>query len=326
MTHSPLASEIHDTFQKSSRLGATIDTILWNHMAGTDARATLAQMKTGSRTVSSNAIITNEGEIWVPVGEEWRAYTSGDPHDGGKGAAWDRRAITVEIENETGAPEWRISEKAIQAAAAFRNDIYSRYRIVNEFGHRELWERFRASYPTYCPGPQTVARIVAAAGGNPVAAGASTPPVLVGGVTVDRSIRDIQALVGAVVDGAYGAETTAKVKAWQAANGLVADGWWGPKSDAKGFGSKPVGGLVVDGVWGVLTTRALQRGLGVTDDGQIGPRTIAALQRRLGVSADGILGPVTRKALQRHLGVAQDGVWGPVTARALQTRLNAGTF
>ncbi|WP_158274542.1 peptidoglycan-binding domain-containing protein [Cellulomonas sp. WB94] len=85
-------------------------------------------------------------------------------------------------------------------------------------------------------------------------------------------------------------------------------------------------GLVVDGIWGDLTTKALQRALGVTDDGIIGPITRKALQRRIGVTADGIWGPITHKALQRHLGVTADGIWGPITVKALQDRLNAGSF
>ena len=67
------------------------------------------------------------------------------------------------------------------------------------------------------------------------AAGFGAPAV--GRNITSRPTADIQRLVGAAVDGIYGPETTAKVKAWQARNGLVADGIWGPKSDAKGFGS-----------------------------------------------------------------------------------------
>ena len=37
-------------------------------------------------------------------------------------------------------------------------------------------------------------------------------------------------------------------------------------------------GIAVDGVWGVLTTKALQRKLGVSPDGIMGPDTIKALQ------------------------------------------------
>ena len=84
--------------------------------------------------------------------------------------------------------------------------------------------------------------------------------------------------------------------------------------------------LDVDGEWGPLTTKALQRELGVAVDGELGPETTKALQARLGVTVDGIIGTETRTALQRRLGVEADGFWGPVTVRALQNQLNRGGF
>ena len=47
------------------------------------------------------------------------------------------------------------------------------------------------------------------------------------------STQSIQQLVGAAVDGDYGPETTAKVKAWQSAHGLLADGIVGEKTMAE---------------------------------------------------------------------------------------------
>lgn len=128
----------------------------------------------------------------------------------------------------------------------------------------------------------------------------------VGGNKTTRPTAEIQALVGATVDGIWGPQTTEKVKAWQTANGLEADGWWGPLSDAKGFPT-PVGTPIikVDGVWGESTTSAVQIKLGITP-------------------VDGIRGPVTTKSLQLAIGMPQDqadGVWGPNTARWLQTFL-----
>lgn len=84
--------------------------------------------------------------------------------------------------------------------------------------------------------------------------------------------------------------------------------------------------LVVDGRWGSLTTKALQRELGVRADGIRGWGTVRALQKRLRITATGVFGAGTRKALQRHLSVPADGILGPVSVKALQRRLNAGTF
>ncbi|MGW9345580.1 peptidoglycan DD-metalloendopeptidase family protein [Streptomyces albidoflavus] len=138
------------------------------------------------------------------------------------------------------------------------------------------------------------------------------------GVTVNRDVRLVQAVVGAATDGIYGPDTTAKVKAWQGARGLAADGVWGPKSDAAAF--------TVDGVWGEVTSRVLQYRLGVGIDGKLGNETYTALQRKIGVNADGDFGPISRKGLQRWLGVSQDGAIGPVTIKALQSRIFNGAI
>lgn len=168
MTHTGLASRVYDTFQKSDRLGTPIDTILWHHQAGTNSESVIAAMRSGARQVSANVVITNEGEIVVVVAEEFRAWTSGSTSDGGAGARWDRRALTVEIENEAAGGSWPISVAAIQAAARLRADWRARYDIRQEYGHRDLWNLFRASYATFCPGPETVARIQAADPSGPI--------------------------------------------------------------------------------------------------------------------------------------------------------------
>lgn len=170
MTHSPLTDQIRLSAQSSSRNGSAIDTFLIHHQAGTNDDATINAMVSGSKEVSANYTISNEGRLTCVVDEDLRAWTSGSSSDGGRGAAWDRRSITVEIENESGAPDWRISDAAIAKAAALLNDLRQRYGITNVLGHRDLWTQYQASYPTYCPGPDTVDRILAVAGGLP------TPP------------------------------------------------------------------------------------------------------------------------------------------------------
>jgi len=84
--------------------------------------------------------------------------------------------------------------------------------------------------------------------------------------------------------------------------------------------------LSVDGSWGPLTTKALQRLLGVTADGSFGPISTKALQRLLGVKEDGIFGPISKRALQHRLGVKEDGIVGPITIKALQTAINSGSL
>ena len=47
-----------------------------------------------------------------------------------------------------------------------------------------------------------------------------------------RDVRLVQHLVMVVIDGYYGPQTTAAVKAWQAKRNLEADGYFGPRSCA----------------------------------------------------------------------------------------------
>jgi len=166
MGYSPLTNRYRPTSQSSSRLNARVDMVVGHHMAGTDAEGVARAMISGSRQVSSNYIITNEGEIWCMVDEGLRAWTSGSGSDGGKGAAIDRRAITVEIENQS-TVGWTISPAAFNAFAALLADVHKRLGVplsrANMIGHREEWERWRASYPTACPGGLNMDAAVATA-------------------------------------------------------------------------------------------------------------------------------------------------------------------
>jgi len=175
MTHSSLTNQIRLSPQRSGRGGVRVDTFLIHHQAGTNDNAVIDSMVSGSKGVSAQYTISNEGRLTLVVDERDRAWTSGSPSDGGKGAAWDARSITVEIENETAGPDWRISDAALNTAARLLNDLRRRYGIVNVLGHSDLWTRFRASYPTYCPGPNTVAAILSRA--TTLAGGGDSTPI-----------------------------------------------------------------------------------------------------------------------------------------------------
>jgi len=183
MGYSPLAARVVKTRQKSSRNGATVDTVLWHHQAGTNSESVLAAMASGSRQVSSNYVVTNEGEVVGVVDEAERAWTSGSATDGGRGASWDRRSITVEVENES-ANGWTISAAAYAACAALAADLDRRHPGIDlsrsdHLGHRELWTGYRASYPTACPGGLDIDKLLAAArGGAAVTPPASPSPTL----------------------------------------------------------------------------------------------------------------------------------------------------
>lgn len=193
--------------------------------------------------------------------------------------------------------------------------------------------------PDYGDGPKT-----------PIPSGPARAEV--GGVYVNRPVKDIQRLVGAAQDGSYGPDTTAKVKAWQAANGLVPDGNWGPLSDAKGFpasvssgGSKPPRIIPNMGpgsktgfeeLWQRVLREFGYTSVG-TPDGSYGPKTTQATrnyQAARGIRVDGAAGPQTISAtftadgdgrlfmgdtgyrvslLQHVVGTGVDGSFGPAT-------------
>jgi len=180
VTFSALASQTHDTSQKSSRQGTKIDMIICHHAATTNAKQVLDLELTGARQVSSNYIITNTGEIWGVVPEEDRAWTSGasksqNPTDNGKGAAFDRRAITFECADESNGGSWPISAASQEAIVKLLVDLHQRYGIPLDrdhvVGHRELYTRWGASYATACPGgmdlDDLVKRAVAALSATP---------------------------------------------------------------------------------------------------------------------------------------------------------------
>src|SRR5690606_2409348 len=139
MTHSALTDQIRESTTQRTPRKAKIDTFLIHHQAGTNDDAVIAGMPAHSG-VSANYTIANEGRLTLVVNEDFRAWTSGSTSDGGKGAAWDHRSITVEIENEAGAPDWPISQAAIDKAARLLNDLRGRYGISFVLGHRDLYD------------------------------------------------------------------------------------------------------------------------------------------------------------------------------------------
>ena len=156
MTFSPLTSRTSGNAGQFSARGRSVDRIILHHCASTSLAGVLSMMATGSREVSANYVIGSGGEIVGVVPEEFRAWTSSS-------SSWDGRAITFEIVNETGAPEWRISDLAFAAVASMLADLSARYGIPlsreTVVTHQELYNIHGASYATACPGPYLQARI-----------------------------------------------------------------------------------------------------------------------------------------------------------------------
>ena len=102
-----------------------------------------------AREASSNYVIGVDGTIILCVPEEYRAWTSGNADN-------DNQAITIEVCNSTGAPEWRVSDAALEALINLGVDICKRYNLPgftwtgDKNGTLTIHKMFQA---TACPGP-----------------------------------------------------------------------------------------------------------------------------------------------------------------------------
>jgi len=123
-------------------------------------------------------------------------------------------------------------------------------------------------------------------------------------------VRSLQQLLRArkhsvAVDGIFGPETEAAVKAFQKEKGLAADGIVGPKTWPKLIVTVKKGsqGDAVRGVQEVMKFHDLSGGAeggGVQVDGIFGPKTdgwVRGFQDALDIDVDGIVGPITWRAM-----------------------------
>lgn len=127
-----------------------IDTITIHHMAGNlSVEACGEVFARSSRQASANYGVDTDGRIGLYVDEANRAWTSSSPEN-------DNRAVTIEVANDGGAPDWHVSDKALAATIDLCVDICRRNGIDalrytgNKFGNLTMHKWFA---PTACPGP-----------------------------------------------------------------------------------------------------------------------------------------------------------------------------
>ena len=100
-----------------------IDTITIHHMAGNLTVEDCGRIfQNTKRAASSNYGIGTDGRIGLYVHEEDRAWTSGSPSN-------DHRAITFEVANDGGAPDWHVSDKALESLINLLVDVCKRNGI-----------------------------------------------------------------------------------------------------------------------------------------------------------------------------------------------------
>ena len=164
MSNSPLVSYTRLSPNCTRPRSHRIDTITIHHTAGVGSVESIGGVFASTvRQASANYGIGNDGSIGLYVEESDRAWTSSSP-------ANDHRAVTIEVSNCAGAPDWPVSEKAYAALIELVADICRRNGIqrlvwsedkADRVGHRNGCNMtvHRDFAATACPGPYLMAHM-----------------------------------------------------------------------------------------------------------------------------------------------------------------------
>lgn len=120
MSNSPLVSYTRLSPNHSGKRQHIIDTVSIHCMAGNATVETCgAIFADPARNASSNYGIGSDGRIALYVDEANRSWCTSN-------AANDHRAITIEVANNGGAPDWPVSDQAYEALIQLLVDICRR--------------------------------------------------------------------------------------------------------------------------------------------------------------------------------------------------------
>lgn len=149
MSNSKLVTYKKKSPNYSSRNGKKIKKITIHHMAG---NLTVKQcgnvFASSSRQASANYGVDNNGGVGLYVDEKYRAWTSSN-------RANDEVAVTIEVANDGGAPNWHVSKKALEKTIDLCVDICERNGIdrLNYNGKKSgTLTRHNMFAATSCPG------------------------------------------------------------------------------------------------------------------------------------------------------------------------------
>lgn len=231
-------------------------TICGNCMAGNLTVETCgAVFAPTSRQASSNYGVGTDGRVGMYVEEKNRAWTSSN-------SANDNRAVTIEVANDGGAPDWHVSNTALNKTIELVADICRRNGIKKLVWSNNKQDRInhrngcnmtvhRDFASTACPGDylyskqEYIASEVNKKLGAKTETKTDTKKEETETVTVLRKGskgKEVEVLqtnlnkainAGLAVDGDFGSKTEKAVKDFQKKYGLVVDGIYGPKSQAK---------------------------------------------------------------------------------------------
>ena len=278
MSNSSLVSYVKLSPHYRSRGGNKISKITIHHMAGNLSVETCGNVFQGKSAASANYGIGSDGRIALYVDEANRAITSSN-------TANDNVAVTIEVANNSGAPNWTISDKAYAALIELcvdickRNDIKALDYTGDKNGNLTRHNMFAA---TTCPGPYLQGKFSDIAREVNNKLGAQTAPqvhVLTKGDEgaevkwLQETLLKLGYNLGSYgADGEFGSLTQQRVKEFQKKRGLTQDGIVGPQTYAE-----------------------LNEALKELDDknNYTEKQFIEDVQRCLGAGVDGKAGPIT---------------------------------
>lgn len=141
-----------------------IDTVTIHHTgaAGVSAAAIAGEFQSPMRGASANYGIGVDGQIALVVPEDRRAITSSS-------SANDNRAVTIEVANSAGAPDWPISSDSWASLILLLTDVCRRNKIpelrwrgdpklIGQVDKQNMTVHQWFS-PTLCPGPYLLSRM-----------------------------------------------------------------------------------------------------------------------------------------------------------------------
>ena len=150
MSNSSLVSYTQLSPHHRGRGGNQISKITIHHAAVVNASlAGMGNGFSGSRVASANYGIDSNGKVALYVDEANRAITSSSTTN-------DSVAVTIEVANNSGAPNWTISDKAYAALIDLCVDICKRNNIksLDYTGDKNgNLTRHNMFANTTCPGP-----------------------------------------------------------------------------------------------------------------------------------------------------------------------------
>ena len=133
----------------NSRAGNPVNKITIHHMAGNLSTSQMeACVYNPNRQMSCNYAIYSDGTMECFVGEQYRSWCS---------SSWenDKNAITIEVANNSLAPNWTVSDASYKKLIKLCADICKRYGITPKYTGKTTGSLtvHRMFSNTSCPGP-----------------------------------------------------------------------------------------------------------------------------------------------------------------------------